>query len=148
MDEAPLYTLYTELPCSLPIVSDQRMRVCVGVEVTYPTATLRAISVCVGVEVTYPTATLRMEYCGHSARRLHTPSTTGLTKPFGQKAPSGFPNINTLRLRAGGPIAAPLSCPSKPQTFHKRCTEKKEKRAQREPEEEEEEKKKKRKSSE
>jgi hypothetical protein len=105
------------------IASDQRMR---------------AVDVCVGVEVTYPTATLRMEYCGHSARRLHTPSTTGLTKPFGQKAPSGFPNINTHRLRARGPNAAPLSCPSKPQTFHKHCTEKKEKRAQNEPEEEEE----------
>ena len=113
------------------IASDQRMR---------------AINVCVGVEVTYPTATLRMEYCGHSARRLHTPSTTGLTKPFGQKAPSGFPNINTLWLREGGSIAAHLSYPSKPNTFHKRCTEKKEKRAQREPEEEGEEKKKKRKA--
>jgi hypothetical protein len=106
------------------IASDQRMR---------------AISVCVGVEVTYPTATLRMEYCGHSARRLHTPSTTGLTKPFGQKAPSGFPNINTRWLRAGGSIAAPLSCPSKPHTFLKRCPEKKEKKARHEPEEEEEE---------
>ena len=105
------------------IASDQRMR---------------AVDVCVGVEVTYPTATLRMEYCGHSARRLHTPSTTGLTKPFGQKAPSGFPNINTYQPQEGGPSAAPHSCLSRPQTFHKHCTEKKEKRAQREPEEEEE----------
>ena len=110
IEEVPLYTV-----CTGPHLTGGCARAMYNIykAAPQPLASNRGCArvrrqICVGVEMTYPTATLRMEYCGHSARRLHTPSTTGLTKPFGKKAPSGFPNINTPTPGRGAQHGAPL----------------------------------------